>query len=97
MCGSREAENFFLLQYGVLAGGNVCSCGQPLGENWLMDHGSSYRRCNDKTCRRRLFAKADGILEGSHLSLKQWAHLAFWLGLGLGLGLALDEGAPLLT
>ena len=40
-----------------------------------MDHGSSYRRCTDKTCRRRVFAKADGILEGSHLSLKQWARV----------------------
>ena len=28
-----------------------------------------------KTCRRRLFAKADGILERSHLSLKQWARV----------------------
>ena len=38
-----------------------------------MDHASSYRRCTDKACRRRVFAKADGILEGSHLYLKQWA------------------------
>ena len=77
LCADEEKLRAFLLKYGVLAGGNVCSCGQPLGENWLMDHGSSYRRCMGKTCRRRLFAKADGILEGSHLSLKQWARVRF--------------------
>lgn len=79
LCQDEAKLRKFLTKYGVLAAGATCACGKPLTAKWFYDRGSAYRRCSSQDCRRKVYGKADGILEGSNLSLKQWAHLAyFW-------------------
>jgi len=57
----------------------TCSCGHSLRDKWYTDHGSAYRRCADRSCNRKVYGKADGILQHSHLYLKEWVHMAyFW-------------------
>ena len=79
LCADEEKLSAFLTKYGVLAPAKTCTCGHALADKWYTDRGSAYCRCADRSCHRKVYGKADGILQHCHLSLKEWVHLAyFW-------------------
>jgi len=79
LCSDDEKLRAFLDKYGVLAAPKSCSCGKPLKPSVYYDRGSAYRQCTDRSCNKKVYGRCDGILESSHLSLKQWVYLAyFW-------------------
>lgn len=74
-CDEEKLEAF-LCKYGVERKVSKCPCGGSLSYS-CKDGPSSYRRCYK--CRKKIYAKASSLLEGSHLTTKQWLYLAyFW-------------------
>jgi len=76
LCKDEGNLREFLEKYGVLRDDRSCPCGGALSD--VCHTGSSaYRRCYK--CRKKIYGKSSSILEGSHLTLKQWLYLAyFW-------------------
>jgi len=73
LCAGEEKLRKFLESYGVLKDVPACECGGSL--SGVCKNGpSSYRRCYK--CRVKVYGKASSILEGCHLTYKQW--LYFW-------------------
>ena len=76
LCSDEAKLRKFLEEYGVLREVLVCPCGGSLSD-FCKTGSSSYQRC--LSCRKKIYGKSSSILEGSHLTLKQWVYLAyFW-------------------
>ena len=76
LCSDEGRLRVFLEKYGVLRKVLKCPCGGSLSAP-CKNGTSSYRRC--LACRKKIYAMSSSLLEGSHLTPKQWIFLAyFW-------------------